>query len=78
MKIFTLHNEEFHNLYISHKIIRLFKSKRMRLVEHVAHTREIRNAQKMLVGKYEGKNPLERYRRIWENNIRIDLREIGW
>jgi hypothetical protein len=39
---------------------------------------EKRNAYRILVGKTEGKRPLERHRRRWENSIRMDLREIGW
>jgi hypothetical protein len=39
---------------------------------------EIKNAYKILVGKPEGKSLLRRPRRRWENNIRMDLREIGW
>jgi hypothetical protein len=39
---------------------------------------EKRNAYRILVGKPEGKRPLGRLRRRWEDNIRIDLREIGW
>jgi len=39
---------------------------------------ERRNAYKILNGKPEGKRPLERRRRRWEDNIRKDLREVGW
>jgi hypothetical protein len=39
---------------------------------------EQRNAYRALVGKPEGKRPLGRYRFIWEDNIKADLREIGW
>jgi hypothetical protein len=39
---------------------------------------EMRNAYKILVGKPEGKRPLGRLRRRWEDNIGIDLREVGW
>jgi hypothetical protein len=39
---------------------------------------EKRDAYRILVGKPEGKRPLERPRRRWEDNIRMDLREIGW
>jgi hypothetical protein len=40
--------------------------------------REKRNAYRILVGKPEGKRPLGRPRRRWVNNIKMDLREIGW
>jgi hypothetical protein len=39
---------------------------------------EKRNAYTILVGKPEGKRPLGRRRRRWEDNIKMDLREIGW
>jgi hypothetical protein len=44
---------------------------------HVARTRAKRTAYRILMGKLEGKRPLGRSRRTWENNIKIDLREIG-
>jgi hypothetical protein len=50
----------------------------MRWVGHVARNGEIRNAYKILGRKREGKRPLGKPRLRWENNIRMDLREIGW
>jgi len=47
-------------------------------VVHVARMREMRNVHKILVRKCEGMRPIRRPRRRWENNIRIDLREIEW
>jgi hypothetical protein len=47
-------------------------------VDHVARIGEKRNAYRLLVGKLEGKRPLERLRRRWVNNIRMDLVEVGW
>jgi hypothetical protein len=73
-----LHNEELHNLYCSPSIIRIIKSRRIIWVGHVARMGEKRNAYRILVGKPEGKRPLGRTRRRWEDNIRMDLREIGW
>jgi hypothetical protein len=73
-----LHNEELHNLYCSPSIIRMIKSRRMRLAGHVARMGLKRNAYRILVGKPEGKRPLGRPRRRWEDNIRMDHREIGW
>jgi hypothetical protein len=73
-----LHNEELHNLYSSPNIIRMIKSRRMRWAEHVARMGETRNAYRILVGKPEGKIPLGRPRRRWADNIKMDLREIGW
>jgi hypothetical protein len=73
-----LHNEELHNLYGSPSIIRIIKSRRMRWARHVALVGDKRNAYRILVGKPEGKRPLGRPRRRWEDNIKMDLREIGW
>jgi hypothetical protein len=53
-------------------------SKRMRWPGHVAHMGELRNAYRILVQKLEGKRPLRRPGCIWEDNIRMDLREIQW
>jgi hypothetical protein len=50
----------------------------MRWVGHVEHMGEERNVYKVLMGKPEGKRPLERPRHRWEYGIRMDLREIGW
>jgi len=72
----SLHNEELHNLYNSPNIMRVINSRRMRWACHVVHIRKI-NAYKILVGKPEGKGPCRRPRRRWEDNIRMDLREIG-
>jgi hypothetical protein len=73
-----LHNGELHNLYSSPDIIRQIKSRRMRLAGNVTCMGEGRNIYRVLVGKPEGKRPLERPRRRWEDGIKVDLREIGW
>jgi hypothetical protein len=67
-----------HNLYSSPSIIRIIKSRRMRWAGHVARMGDKRNAYRILVGKPEGKRPLGRSRRRWVDNIKMDLREIGW
>jgi hypothetical protein len=72
-----LNNEELHSLYSSPSIIRIIKSRRMKLARHVARIGEKRNACRILVGKSEGKIPLGRPRRRWVDNIKMDLREIG-
>jgi hypothetical protein len=69
-----LHNEELHNLYSSPNIIRQIKSRRVRWAGHVARMGEDRKVYKVLVGKPEGKRPLERPRRRWEDGIIMDLR----
>jgi hypothetical protein len=71
-------NEELHILYFSPNIIRMIKSGRMRWAGHVARMGVSRNAYRILVGKPEGKRPLGRLRRRRVDNIKIDLREIGW
>jgi hypothetical protein len=73
-----LRNEELHNLYSSPNIIRMIKSRRMRWSGYAARMGETRNAYRILVGKTEGKRPLGRPRCRWVDNIKIDLREIGW
>jgi hypothetical protein len=72
-----LHNEELQKLYSSPNIIRMMKSRRMRWAGHVARMGAKMNANRISVGKPEGKRPLERPRRRWADNIKIDLREIG-
>ncbi|KAJ4447736.1 hypothetical protein ANN_09744 [Periplaneta americana] len=73
-----LHNTELEALYSSSDIIRNIKSKRLRWAGHVARMGESRNAYRVLVGRPEGKRPLERPRRRWEDNIKMDLREVGY
>jgi hypothetical protein len=72
-----LHSEELHNLYLSPDIIRQIKSMRMRWAGHVARMGEERKVYKVLVGKPEGKRPLERPKRRWEDGIRMVIKEIG-
>jgi hypothetical protein len=73
-----LHSGELHNLYSSPDIIRQIKSRRMKWAGHVARMGEGRNVQRVLMGKPEGKRPLARPRRRWEDGIKMELREIGW
>jgi hypothetical protein len=73
-----LHNGELHNLCSSPDNIRQTKSRRIRWAGHVARIGGERNVYRVLVGKPEGKRPLDRQRRRWENGKRMDLREIGW
>jgi hypothetical protein len=72
-----LHNDELHSLYSSLNIVRAIKSRRMRCAGHVAHMGERRGVYRVLVGRPEGKRPLGRPRHRWEDNIKMDLREIG-
>jgi hypothetical protein len=73
-----LHKEELHGLYSSPSIIRVIKARRMRWAGHVAHMGEVRGAYNILVGRPEGRRPLGRPRRRWEDNIKMDFRELGF
>ena len=57
--------------------MRVVKSRRMRRAGHVARMVEDRGVHRVLVGKPEGKRPLGRPRRRWEDNIEMDLEEVG-
>jgi hypothetical protein len=72
-----LHNDELHSLYSSPNIVRVIKSRRMRWAGHVARMGAGRSVYGILVGRPEGKRPLGRPRRRWEDNINMDLKEIG-
>ena len=72
-----LHNEELNDLYSSPNIVRLIKSRRMRLAGHVARMEFGRGVHKVLVGTPDGKRPLGRPRRRWDDNIKMDLEEMG-
>jgi hypothetical protein len=79
------HNEELHNLYTSPNIIRMIKSRRMWWAGHMVRM-GVRNVYTIFsriwgtifVGKHEGKRPLGRPRRRWEDNIKMDLGETEW
>ncbi|KAJ4429835.1 hypothetical protein ANN_22039 [Periplaneta americana] len=73
-----LHNAELHALHPSPDIIRNIKSRRLRWAGYVARMGESRNAYRVLVGRPEGKRSLGRPRRRWEDNIKMDLREVGY
>ena len=72
-----LHNEELNDLYSSPNIVRMIKSRRMRWAGHVARMGEEREVYRVLAGKPEGRIPLGRPRRRWEDNIRMDVQEVG-
>jgi hypothetical protein len=65
-------------LYSLPSIVRVIKARRMRWAGHVACMGEVRGVYNILFGKPEGRRPLGRPRRRWKDNIRIDLREIGF
>jgi hypothetical protein len=64
-------------MYSSPNVIRMIKSRKMKWVEHMAHTGEGRGVYRVLVGRSEGKRPMGRPRHRWEDNIKVDLREKG-
>ena len=68
---------QLHSLYRSPNIVRMIKSRRLRLAGHVARMEEDWSVFKILTGKPTGKRPLGRARRRWGDNIRMDLEEIG-
>jgi hypothetical protein len=72
-----LHNDELHSLYSSPNIVRAIKSRKMRWAGHVVRMEEGRGVYRVLVGRPEGKRPHGIPRHRWEDNIKLDLREIG-
>ena len=73
-----LHNKELNDLYYSPNIVRVIKSRRMRWAGHVERVgRGGETCTGVLVGKPEEKRPLGRPRRKWEDNIKVDLQEVG-
>jgi hypothetical protein len=72
-----LYNEELHDLNFSPNIVRVIKSRRTIWTGHVARMGEERGVYRILVGKPEGKRPLGRPRLRWEDNVRMDLQEVG-
>ena len=73
-----LHNEELNDLYTTPNVVRVIKSRRMRWTVHVADMGERRAVYRVLVGKPEVKRPLGRPRCRWEDNIKMDLQEMGF
>jgi hypothetical protein len=72
-----LHNEELNDLYSLPNIMRVVKSRRMRLAGHVARVGQGRGVHRVLVEKPEEKRPLRRPRLKWEDNIKMDCQDIG-
>ena len=70
----AFHDEE---RWISPNFVRVIKSRRMRFSGHVARMGDRRGVYRVLVGKPEGKKPLGRPRRRWDDNIKVDLQEVG-
>ena len=72
-----LHNEELNDVYCSPNIVRMIKSRRMRWVGHVARMGDRRVVYRVLVGKPERRRPLGRTRLRWEDDVKMDLQEVG-
>jgi hypothetical protein len=72
-----LHDEELNDMYCSPTTVRVIKSRRTLWARYVARMGEGRGVYRVLVGELEGKIPLERPRRTWEDNIQADLQEVG-
>ena len=72
-----LHDEKLHSLYRSPNIVRVIKFRRLRWAGHAARIEEGRSAFKISTGTPAVKRPFGRPRRRWEDNIRIDPKEIG-
>jgi len=72
-----LHNEELSDLYSLPNKVRVVKSRRMRWAGHMARMGQGRGMHRVLVGKPEGKRSLGRPRRRWEDNIKMNLQEVG-
>jgi hypothetical protein len=73
-----LHIEELHGLYSSPSIIGVIKARRMRWTGHVASMGKVRGAYNILVGRPEGRRPLGRPWRRWEDNIKMYIGETGF
>ena len=71
-----LHNEEYNDQYCLPNIVRVIKSRRISWVGYVTRMGEKRGVYKASGGT-EGKRPLWRPRRRWEDNIKMDLQELG-
>jgi hypothetical protein len=73
-----LHNKELYALYSSPNIIRMIKSKTLIWGGHVARMWYKTGAYRILGRKPEGRRPLGRPRRIWEDNIKMDFQAVRW
>ena len=72
-----LHNEELNDLYCSPNIVRVIKSRKIGWASHVALMGVRRKVYRVLVGKPEGKRTLRKPRCRYEDNIKMDLQDVG-
>jgi hypothetical protein len=73
-----LHNKELYALYSSPNIIRVIKSRKLRWARYVTRMGANTGVYRVLAGKHKGRRPLGRPRRRWEDNIKMDIREVVW
>jgi len=73
-----LHNEELNDRYSAPNIGRVIKPRRMRWAGHVARIGGRGGVYRVLVGKPEERRPLGRPRHRWEDNIKMNLQEVGY
>jgi hypothetical protein len=73
-----LHNEELYDPHSPTDIIQEIESKKMRWAVNVASMGERRSVYRVLVGKSEGRRPLGKPRRRWQDNIKMNFQEAGW
>ena len=73
-----MYHKRFHDLCSLPNIIWMIKPSTKGWVGHVIYTGERRGAYRVLVGKPEGRRPLGRPMRRWEDNITMNLQEVGW
>jgi hypothetical protein len=74
----TLREEYRLRVFENRVLRRILALRGMRWAGHVVRMGEERDVSRVLVGKPEGKRPLGRPRRRWEDGLKMDLREIGW
>ena len=72
------YSKELCTLYPSPNINQLIKSRSMSWAGHVAHMRDRTGAYRVLMGRPDGKSPLGRPRCIWDDTIKMDLKEVEW
>ena len=72
-----LRTEKLNDVYFLSNIVRVIKSRRIRWAGHVARMGEKSGVYRVLMGKPGGKRPLGRPRRRWDDNIKMDLEEVG-
>ena len=72
-----VHNGELNDLYCTPNIVRVTTSRKMRWAGYVARMRERKGVNRVLVGKPEGKRSLGRRRSRWQDNIKMDVEDVG-